>query len=69
MSEEVRGDSSCGPAETENPNKNDNEGVRSDPLRDLREWLEEFKEHLIDDCVPEHRASSSSHELRKSGIG
>ena len=48
----------------EHPNKNDNEGVRRDPLRDLPEWLEEFKEHLVDDSVPEHRDdSSSTHEL------
>ena len=26
-----------------NPNKNDDEEVRGDPLRDLPEWLEEFK--------------------------
>ena len=44
--------------------KNDNEGVRCDPLRDLTEWLEEFKEHKVNDSVPEHRdASSSSHDL------
>ena len=54
MIEEVGGDSSRGPAETKNPNKNVNEEVRSDPLRDLPEWLEEFKEH--------RDASSSSHE-------
>ena len=47
-----------------NPNKNDNEEVRGDPLRDLPEWLQEFTENLVDDSVPEHRdASSSSHEL------
>ena len=64
MSDEVRGDSSRGPAETEKPNKNDNEEVRGDPLRDPPEWLEEFKENLADDSVPEHRdASSSSHKL------
>ena len=64
MSDEVRGDSSRGPTETENPSKNDNEEVRGDPLRDLPEWLEEFTENLVDDSVPEHRdASSSSHEL------
>ena len=64
------------PAETENPNKNgDKENVRADPLRDLPEWLKEFKENLVDDSVPEHRdAPSSSHELplraaSKSGIG
>ena len=62
---EVRGDSSRGPAETDNPNnKNDNEEVRSDPLRDQPEWLEEFKENLVDDSVPEHRdAPISSHGL------
>ena len=32
MSEEVRGDSSHGPTETENPNKNDDEEVRGDPF-------------------------------------
>ena len=55
MSGGVRGGSSRGPAEAENPNKNDNEGVRRDPLRDLPEWLEKFKENLVDDSVPEHR--------------
>ena len=35
--------------------KNDNEGVRRDPLRDLPEWFEKFKENLVDDSVPEHR--------------
>ena len=50
--------------ETENPNKNDNETVRGDPLRPLPERPEEFKENLVDDSVPEHRdAPSSSHEL------
>ena len=64
MSDEVRGDSSRGPTETENPNKNDNEEVRGETLRDLPEWLEEFTENMVDDSVPEHRdASSSSHEL------
>ena len=64
MCDEVRRDSSRGPAETENPNKNDdNEEVRGDPLRDLPAWLEEFKENLVDESVPEPRdASSSSHE-------
>ena len=44
MSDEVRRDSSRGPTETENQNKNVNEEVRGDPLRDLPEWLEEFSE-------------------------
>ena len=56
MSDGVRGNSSRGPAETEHPNKNDdNEEVRSDPLRNLPKWLEEFKDNLVDDSVPEHR--------------
>ena len=46
MSDGVRGNSSRRPAETENPNKHDNEGVRGDPLRDLPEWLVEFKRIL-----------------------
>ena len=61
MSEEVRGNSSRGAPETENPNKNDdNEEVRGDSSHGLPEW-QEFK---VDESVPEHRdASSSSHEL------
>ena len=44
--------------------KDDNERVRGDPLRGLPEWLQEFKENLVDETVPEHRdASSSSQEL------
>ena len=53
MSDEVRGDSSRGPAESENPQKNDDEEVRGDSSRDLPEWLEEFKENLVVDGVPE----------------
>ena len=56
MSDEVRGDSSRGPAEIKNQNKNDNEEVRSVPLQ-------KFKANLVDDSVPEHRdaPASSSH--------
>ena len=40
------------------------EEVRGNSLRGLPEWLEEFKENLVDDGVPEHRdAPSSFHEL------
>ena len=40
------------------------ESTRGNPSRDLPEWLEEFKEKLVDDNVPERRdAPSSSHEL------
>ena len=65
MSEVVQGNSSHGPGETENPNKNDdNEEVRGNSSHDLPEWLEEFKDNLADESVPEHReASCSSQEL------
>ena len=49
------------------PNKDeDHELERRDPLcADIPEWLQEFRENLVDDSVPEHRDShaSSSHEL------
>ena len=48
------------------PNKNeDHDQERGDPLySDIPEWLQEFRENLVDDRVPEHREShaSSSHE-------
>ena len=44
MSEEVQGNSSRGPAETENPNKNeDDEDVQGILSHDLPEWPQEFK--------------------------
>ena len=65
MREELQGNSSHGPAETENSNKNDdNEEVRGNSSHDLPERLQEFKDNLVDESVPENRdASSSSHEL------
>ena len=74
MSEESRGNPLHGSVETENTNKNeDDEELRSELLRDLPDWLQEFKENLVDEIVPaesrgnpthEHRdTSSSSHEL------
>ena len=68
MSESVRGNPSHEPAETENPNKNDdNEEVQGNSSHDLPEWLEEFKHGLVDESGPEHRdASSSSHECLPS---
>ena len=46
------------------PRKNDNEGVRGNPLRDLPGWLQECTENQVDESVPEHRdAPSSSREL------
>ena len=61
---EVQGNLSHGPAEIENPNKYDvNEELQNDQLRDVPDWLHEFKHGLVDESVPEHRdASSSSHE-------
>ena len=42
----------------------DNEEVRGNSSHDLPEWLEQFKDNLVDESVPEHRdASSSSREL------
>ena len=60
--------------ETENNNKNERrEEVRSDPLHELPDWLQEFRENLVDQHSPlepwrkpEHGyrdTSSSSHEL------
>ena len=67
-SEEVRGNSSHGPAETENVDKNDDDvDVQGNFSHDLPAWLEEFKENLVDESVPEHRdASSASRELPSS---
>ena len=42
----------------------DNEEVRSDLLQDVAEWLQDFKENLVDNNVQPHQySSSSSHEL------
>ena len=55
------------PKPNKNPKQNKNETTieRSDPLcSGIPEWLQEFRENLVDDRVPEHRDShaSSSHE-------
>ena len=54
------------PTKNPKPNKNENhEKERGDPLcSDIPEWLQEFRENLVDDRVPERRDShaSSSHE-------
>ena len=53
MSEESRGNPLHGSVETENTNKNkDDEELRSELLRDLPDWLQEFKENLVDEIVP-----------------
>ena len=69
MSDEVQGNLSHGPAETENPNKNeDNEKVRGNLSHDLPGLLQEFRHGLVDKSVPEHRdAFSSSHDWLLSG--
>ena len=55
------------PTKNPKPNKNeDDEREREDPCySDILEWLQEFRENLVDDRVPESRDShaSSSHEL------
>ena len=54
------------PTKNPKPNKNETTIERGDPLcSDIPEWLQEFRENLVDDRVPEHRDSyaSSSHEV------
>ena len=52
MSEESRGNPLCGPAETENTSKiEDDEELRSELSQDVREWLEDFQENLVDTHV------------------
>ena len=46
------------------PNFFDDEELQDDELQGVPDWLQEFKEGLIDESAPEHRdTSSSSHEL------
>ena len=53
MSVEVQGNLSQGSAETENPNRNDdNEELQSDQLQVVPDWLQEFRH--VDESVPEH---------------
>ena len=65
MQEESRGNPSRGSAETENTNKNeDDEELRSSLLQDVLEWLQDFKENLVEKNVQPHQYSpSSSQEL------
>ena len=66
------------PTKITKPNKNkDHDQERGDPCHsDIPEWLQEFRENLVDDKVPECRDShaSSSHGLsfgayEKCGFG
>ena len=62
MSDESRGNPSRGSAETENTNKNEeDEELRSELLQDVPEWLQDFKENMVDKNVQPHQCSS--HEL------
>ena len=74
MSEELRGDPLYESTETENKNKNwESEEVRRDISHELPDWLQEFRENLVDESTstelwgnPEQGSqdtSSSSHEL------
>ena len=55
------------PTKTAKPKKNENhEQVREDPYySDIPEWLQDVRENLVDDTVPERRDThaSTSHEL------
>ena len=73
-SEELRGNLLHTPTETENQNKNEGpEDVQSDLLHDLPDWLQEFRENLVDESGPtkprgnpankDQDTSSSPHEL------
>ena len=65
MSEESRGNPWRGSAETEKTNRNeDDEELRSELCQEVPEWLQDFKENLVDKNVQQHQYSpSSSHEL------
>ena len=74
MSEALRGNLQRKPTETENKNKHEgHEEVQSDLLHDMPDWLQEFKENLVDESVPaesrrnpapkDRDTASSSHEL------
>ena len=52
-SEELRGNPLQKPTETGNTNKNEgHEEVHSDLLHELTEWLQEFRENLVDERCP-----------------
>ena len=73
-SEELRGNQMHKPTATENKSKNEGrEEVHSDLLHDLLDWLQGFREKLVDESSPleprrnpalkDQNTSSSSHEL------
>ena len=58
--------SAAKPTKNQKPNEEETTIERGDPLcSDIPEWLQEFRENLVDERVPEHRNShaSSSHEI------
>ena len=62
-----RGDLLTKPTKNPKPNKKEDHDVeRRDPFcSEIPEWLQEFRENLVDERVPEHGDShaSSSHEV------
>ena len=53
MSEELRGNPLHRSTETENTSKNEGrEEVHGDLLHDLLDWLQEFRENLVDESSP-----------------
>ena len=53
------------PIKTQKPDKKESKIERGDPLySEILEWLQEFRENLVDDEIPEHGDSHacSSHE-------
>ena len=62
-----RGETLRKPTKNPKPNKNEDHDLeQGDPLNsEIPEWLQEFRENLVDDRVPEHRDShaSSFHEV------
>ena len=61
-----RGEPLTKPTKNPKPNKNENHDIEREGLfnSDIPEWLQEFRENLVDESAPEHRDShaSSSHE-------
>ena len=61
-----RGDLLTKPTKNPKPNKKEDHDLEQGDLlnSDIPEWVQELREHLVDDRVPEHRDShpSSSHE-------
>ena len=73
-SEELRGNPLPEPAKTDNPNKHeDDEEVQRELLHDLLDWLQDFRENLVNESSPleprrnpapkDRDTASSSHEL------